>query len=173
MKLSFITPNKKSILSPITKAWLICFVASALMIAGFWGLLDLQSSNFMRYSEEFESKIHAQQSIQNTLKGRLDFLQTQLEMLQTIKDQNSSLTNAIKNLFDLIPEQITINAISLTEDALTIKGITPSKELYIFLLETPLKAIFSDSRVDFFVLPSGWYNFVSVSKINPIYKGEQ
>ncbi|MCE3047232.1 hypothetical protein [Helicobacter kayseriensis] len=168
MRLSFITPNKKSLISSTTASWLLCFIASTLVIIGFWTLLEIQSKSFERYSQDFEQNIKHQQNIQSTLNQELDFLNSQLEMLKNINQQNISLINATKNLFDLIPDQITINSIALTDDMLTLKGITPSKELYIFLLGTPLKAIFSESRVDFFVLPSGWYNFVSVSKIIPI-----
>lgn len=131
-------------------------------------LLELQSRNFIHSVQNFENNIDHQKAVQQSLSQEMIFLNSQLQILQDIKQKNNSLVGAINNLFELIPEQITINTISLDHDTLTLKGITPSKELYIFLLEAPLKAIFSESKVDFFVLPSGWYNFVSVSKVIPI-----
>lgn len=172
MKLSFISPNRKFFLSAIAQAWVACFIASILVIAMIWFLLDWQIERFLQYSKQIQQQIKQEQSHQDTLNQRLSFLQLQIQKIQEAQQQNTSLTNAIQNLFDLIPEQITINSISLSDQSLIIKGITPSKELYTFLLDPSLKAIFSQSRVNFFILPSGWYNFVSVNKITSS-KGEQ
>lgn len=170
MNYSFISPLRKPIFSPITKAWALCFVASSLVIVGIYFLLKFQTQSFIDQSNNIDTQINQQASLKTDLTNRLNYLNTQLDEIRTIQEENTALINAIENLFGLIPDQITINSISLTNNELTIKGITPSKELYIFLLESPLRAIFSESKVDFFVLPSGWYNFISVSKI---IKGNQ
>lgn len=165
MHYSFISPLRKPIFSPITKSWILCFVVSAFILAGIVLLLNFQTKAFIDQSNDVDTKIDAQAVLKGKLTADLDYLNTQLDEIKTIQEENTALISAIENLFGLIPDQITINTISLTEDELTIKGITPSKELYIFLLESPLRAIFTESKVDFFVLPSGWYNFVSVSKM--------
>lgn len=165
MTFSFISPNRKVFFSAITQSWAACFIASTFVVVIIWFLLDWQIERFLQHSKQIQQKITKEQSYQHDLNQRLSFLQSQIQKLQEAKQQNTSLTNAVQNLFDLIPEQITINSISLTDQSLIIKGITPSKELYTFLLDPSLKAVFSQSRVDFFVLPSGWYNFVSVNKI--------
>lgn len=170
MNYSFISPLRKPIFSPITKAWALCFVASSLVIVGIYFLLKFQTQSFIDQSNNIDTQINQQASLKTDLTDKLNYLNTQLDEIRTIQEENTALINAIENLFGLIPDQITINSISLTNNELTIKGITPSKELYIFLLESPLRAIFSESKVDFFVLPSGWYNFISVSKI---IKGNQ
>lgn len=171
MKLSFISPNRKFFLSSIAQSWVACFIASILVVVMIWFLLDWQIERFLQYSKQIQQQIKQEQSHQDILNQNLSFLQLQIQKIQEAQQQNISLTNAIQNLFELIPEQITINSISLTSQSLIIKGITPSKELYTFLLDPSLKAIFSQSRVNFFILPSGWHNFVSVNKINP-NKGE-
>ena len=51
-----------------------------------------------------------------------------------------------------------------------MRGLTPSKEVYKFLLEAPLRAVFTQTRVEFYPLTSGWFNFVSVSKTHPALK---
>lgn len=170
MNYSFISPLRKPIFSPITKAWALCFFASGLVIVGIYFLLKFQTQSFIDQSNNIDTQINQQASLKTDLTDKLNYLNTQLNEIRTIQEENTALINAIENLFGLIPDQITINSISLTNNELTIKGITPSKELYIFLLESPLRAIFSESKVDFFVLPSGWYNFISVSKI---IKGNQ
>lgn len=165
MRLSFISPNRKFFLSAITQSWIACFIASTLVVGMVWFLLDWQIERFLQHSKQIQQQIKQEQSYQNTLNDQLSFLELQIKKIQEGQQQNTSLTNAIGNLFELIPEQITINSISLSDESLVIKGITPTKELYTFLLDPPLKAIFSQSRVGFFILPSGWYNFVSVNKI--------
>lgn len=165
MHYSFISPLRKPIFSPITKSWILCFVVSAFIIVGIVMLLKFQTQTFIDQSNEVDIKIDQQTILKSNLTADLNYLNTQLNEIKTIQAENAALISAIENLFGLIPDQITINTISLTENELTIKGITPSKELYIFLLESPLRAIFTESKVDFFVLPSGWYNFVSVSKM--------
>lgn len=165
MHYSFVPPLSKPIFSPITKSWILCFFVSGAIIVGILFLLNFQTQAFIDQSNAIDTKIDNQAQIKDNLTNNLDYLNTQLDEIQTIQQENTALIGAIENIFGLIPDQITINTISLTENELTIKGITPSKELYIFLLESPLRAIFTESKVDFFVLPSGWYNFVSVSKI--------
>lgn len=173
MNFSFISPNPKKLFSNTTRSWFFCFVFSALSLLGVWKILDFQSDYFTKRAQELKLKITQKQNVQNNLIRQFEFLNLQIQKSQEIQAENTALTSAIKNLFDLIPEQITINSITLTDKILTLKGITPSKELYVFLLETPLKAIFLESKVDFFVLPSGWYNFVSVNKIDPTAQGAQ
>lgn len=172
MRLSFISPNQKFFFSAIAQSWIACFIASTLVIGITWFLLDWEIERSFRYSKQIQQQIKQQQSYQNTLNDQLSFLKLQVQKIQGGQQQNTSLTNAITNIFELIPEQITINLISLSNESLIIKGITPTKELYTFLLDPSLKAIFAQSRVDFFILPSGWYNFISVSKITP-NKGNQ
>ncbi len=172
MTFSFISPNRKILFSSTTRSWLLCFFCSFLSLMFVWKILDFQANRFEQRSQEIQKNIIQKQDAQNIFLQQLNFLNSQLQALQDTQKENRSLTTAVKNLLDLIPEQITIHSIALTDQALTIKGITPSKELYTFLLETPLKAIFLESKVDFFVLPSGWYNFVSVNKIDPNTQGE-
>ena len=82
------------------------------------------------------------------------------------KNYNNEVQQSLLNLFTLIPDQITITQIKLEEEKLTLKGITPTRELYSFLLQAPLRSIFTTSRVDFFPLPNGWFNFTSISVLN-------
>ena len=65
-----------------------------------------------------------------------------LNFKEYITYQNSILKESIENLFDLIPEQITLNKIQMEQYQLTLYGTTPSKQIYAFLLEVPLRSIF-------------------------------
>lgn len=165
MIFSFTAPSHKPIFSPITKAWLTCFFASFLVVLMVFLMLGEQTRSMIDQSNLIDTEINNQGNVKSNLQSKIQYLDSQIQQISTIKQENTALLTGLENLFGLIPEQITINTISLSNEALIIKGITPSKELYLFLLESPLRAIFNESNVDFFVLPSGWFNFVSVSKI--------
>lgn len=165
MTFSFTTPAYKPIFSPITKSWMACFFASFLVVLMVFFMLGEQTQSMVDQSNTIDTEIDRQGVVRSNLQSKIQYLETQIQQISTIKQENTALLNGLENLFGLIPEQITVDTISLNNDSLTIKGITPSKELYLFLLESPLRAIFNESHVDFFVLPSGWYNFVSVNKI--------
>ncbi len=84
--------------------------------------------------------------------------------------QNQLLKDGLSNLLGLIPDQIVVKSIELDYNTLAMRGLTPSKEVYKFLLEAPLRAVFTQTKVEFFPLMSGWFNFVSVSKTNSTLK---
>jgi hypothetical protein len=46
-----------------------------------------------------------------------------------------------------------------------MSGITPTKDIYKYLLEIPLKSIFESSEVDFYFTKNGQYKFNSISII--------
>ncbi|WP_279127829.1 hypothetical protein, partial [Helicobacter winghamensis] len=100
-----------------------------------------------------------------SLQKQLISEQEKVQFAEYITHQNTLLKESVENLFGLIPEQITLNKIQMEQYQLTLYGTTPSKQIYTFLLEVPLRSIFHQSRADFYMLPNGWYNFVSVSKL--------
>ncbi len=122
---------------------------------------------FMRQNEK--AAIEMQQQMLKEIKEYQEMMIIEEEKVQFetyIASQNNMLKDSVENLFDLIPEQITLNKIQMEQYQLTLYGTTPSKQIYTFLLEVPLRSIFNQSRADFYMLPNGWYNFVSISKLN-------
>ena len=113
-----------------------------------------------------EDNMDAQDEKISIINKNTEQLQYEINLEQINKNYNYELQNALSKLFDLIPDQITITQISLEEDKLILKGITPTREIYSFLLQAPLKSIFTTSRVDFFPLPNGWFNFTSISTLD-------
>lgn len=115
-----------------------------------------------------QASIAEQKTLLDEIKQHQESLiveQEKVHFQEYITQQNLMLKESIENLFDLIPEQITLNKIQMEQYQLILYGTTPSKQIYTFLLEVPLRSIFHQSRADFYMLPNGWYNFVSVSKL--------
>ena len=71
----------------------------------------------------------------------------------------------MKNLFDLVPDQITLKKVEMDRNSLVLYGVTPTQDAFNFLLAAPLKSIFHTSQTTFYLSPQGWYNFVSTNKI--------
>jgi hypothetical protein len=84
---------------------------------------------------------------------------------ERITTQNSVLKDSITNLFDLIPQRITLSEASLLENGLILHGITPNKDIYNFMLQAPLRSIFHKTYSSFYPLSNGWLRFVSTNYI--------
>jgi hypothetical protein len=95
----------------------------------------------------------------------MEYLLRQKSLGEEIFSSNILLKDSMKNLFDLVPDQITLSRVIIKKDSLIIYGKTPTKDSFNFLLSAPLKSIFSTSNTMFYLTSQGWYNFVSTNKI--------
>lgn len=163
MKYSFTAVQPKRIFSKIVKIWWFYIFLSVFLIGAFSINLKIQTGQSIKNSKDMVQKqdfyYQQIQKVQSNQK-RLEY-----ELL-VIKDDitdNMLVKDAIDNLLNLIPDQITISLIEIKDQSLVIKGNTPSKEVFRYLLQDPLKAIFGESKVSFFMLSNGGYEFVSES----------
>jgi hypothetical protein len=46
---------------------------------------------------------------------------------------------------------------------LILYGETPTKDIYEFMLQAPLRSIFHHTYTSFYPTQNGWYNFVSTN----------
>lgn len=161
---SFIRPQKKHIISKLSKIWIFYSIASVAVLAAYIGVVESQKLYMQIQTEENIQRKHNYENQIALAQKELATSQDKSAFAEQIQAQNARITKTILNLFDLTPDQITLNSIEMQTDRLILKGVTPSKEIYSFLLEAPLRSIFHESRVDFFPLANGWFNFVSVSR---------
>ena len=165
MNYSFTQPGRKTLLKKVSRIWWGYIFLTLFIFVGFVAILKIQGY-FMQQNAQIS--ITKQKILLDEIKQYQEALiieQDKVNFKEYITYQNSILKESIENLFDLIPEQITLNKIQMEQYQLTLYGTTPSKQIYAFLLEVPLRSIFNQSRADFYMLPNGWYNFVSVSKL--------
>lgn len=165
MNYSFTQPGRKTLLKKVSRIWWGYIFLTLFIFVGFVAILKIQGY-FMQQNAQIS--ITKQKILLDEIKQHQEALiieQDKVNFTEYIAYQNSILKESIENLFDLIPEQITLNKIQMEQYQLTLYGTTPSKQIYAFLLEVPLRSIFNQSRADFYMLPNGWYNFVSVSKL--------
>lgn len=171
MHYSFTVARPKQIFSKIVKIWWFYIFVSLVIMFGFSFNLDLQTQE---RKSEIQKLLKNQEFYQDQItkiSQDKDRLQFELGAIKNGETNNAIIKSAIDNLLSIIPDQITINLIEIQKDALMIRGNTPSKEVFRYLLQDPLKAIFGESYVSFYKLSNGGYEFVSESKANQFLTG--
>ncbi|WP_301193634.1 hypothetical protein [Helicobacter japonicus] len=156
---SFIRPKPKSIFKRYTKIWFAYTLLAVICVFSFAKVLERQSIAKINEQTQIEEKIQHTKLKAIVVKDYIERLDYEVKLGEEIELQNKMLQEGLSNLLKLIPDQIVATSIELDYNMLAMKGITPSKEVYKFLLEAPLRAIFTQTRVDFYPLMSGWFNF--------------
>ena len=148
-----------------TKVWLT-FIASVFMLLNIFNLFVVyKSSDFIRDTKELDTTREILEKKIDDTDKKIDFILRQKAVAEEVYANNIILKDSIKNLFDLVPDQITLNRVIMKKDSLVIYGVTPTKDVYNFLLAAPLKSIFHTTDTMFYLTNEGWYNFVSTNKI--------
>jgi hypothetical protein len=104
------------------------------------------------------------------LRKKIIYIEKQKQLAEDVATQNSVLKDSMKNLFDLVPERITLSKAILKEKGLILYGITPNKEVYEFMLQAPLRSIFQKTYTSFYPAENGWLHFVSTNYMEDQHK---
>ena len=146
---SFIKPRSKYGFDSITYIWLAFLVFVSIVLISFGVYINFKNKNFDNYVLDYKNKILLlKREKEETSKRIFRYKEIQKDYLSA-KKTNQSIENALKNLFMLIPNQIKINKLYMSENELKIYGTTDSPKTYKLLLEPSLKSIFDESRVGF------------------------
>lgn len=165
MRLSFTVPRKKHFFLMFTKVWIV-FILLVIVLLGVFNLFVLfKTADFKTSAANLEKQRKILESSIDVVDKKIGFILRQKAIAEEIYANNTILKDSMKNLFDLVPDQITLNKVLMEKDALIIYGVTPTKDTYNFLLAAPLKSIFHTSNTVFYLTQDGWYNFVSTNKI--------
>lgn len=161
--LSFITPKKKKFLDVESKILIAFAVIILVLIVGFSIFLSVKGFSRSSSVDTMQEEITAMQKEIKAFTyetGQIKELELKADEVYTT---NELLKSSIKNLFDLVPDQITLTKSIMEKNRLVLYGMTPTKEVYNFMLLSPLKSIFHENRTTFYALENGWYRFVSVN----------
>jgi len=167
VRYSFIEPKAKPLVSSFSKIWIlfISFVSLLLILFGLFLLYKIHSYKIGAIKTK-NDRVLLEKKINNK-DDYIKYLLRQKSLGEEIYTRNTLLKNSMKNLFDLVPDKITLNRVIIKKDSLIIYGKTPTKDTFNFLLSAPLKSIFNTSNTIFYLSANGWYNFVSTNKITP------
>ena len=165
MRFSFIRPRKKHFFTMFTKVWLIFITFIFILLNVFNIFVIYKNSDYKSSTIELNTKRAMLEKNIDSIDEKIGFILRQKAVAEEIYANNIILKDSIKNLFDLVPDQITLKRVIMEKNSLVIYGVTPTKDTYDFLLAAPLKSIFHTSNTIFYLTDEGWYNFVSTNKI--------
>jgi hypothetical protein len=162
---SYIKPQKKT---PLTKD--VILIITFFSISFF---LLFATYAFLFYKEyKFESDLKAIAQKKEYYANSIDSMKSSIQTIEKeagfagkIHTTNSVLKDSIANLFDLVPDRITLSKAQIQKNGLILYGVTPNKEIYEYMLEAPLRSIFAHTHTSFYQLDNGWLHFVSTNHL--------
>ncbi|MBU0631047.1 hypothetical protein KKA17_00205 [bacterium] len=166
MTYSYIKPRAKKIVSAELQLVLTFFTISIVMLSLTYGFLKLKIFTFEQSIARIEEKKVDLNDAIVKMQHQIYIIEKESDKAEKISTENSVLKESIKNLFDLVPERITLSQVELKKDALIMYGVTPTKQIYEFLLQAPLRSIFNNTYTSFYQLENGWLSFVSTNTID-------
>ena len=166
MQYSFIRPRPKQLVSPEMKLVLTFFSMSLVMLVSTYLFLVLKQFAFSSEIENLKNEALTLQQEITQLESKIVFIDKQAAHAEQVFTTNTVLKESIKNLFDLVPERITLSQAQLDHDKLVLYGVTPNKDVYEFLLHAPLRSIFHRTYSSFYPIENGWYRFVSTNYLD-------
>lgn len=163
MRHSYINPRKKTILTQEFQLTFLFFGITLFMLLSTYIFLLFKD---YRFHEEIRSVTQNRVELNNQIgemKKEIAYIEKQSALSEKIKTKNSVLKDSITNLFDLIPDRITLSQAKLLHNGLILYGITPNKDIYNFMLQAPLRSIFNNTYSSFYPQKNGWLKFVSTN----------
>ena len=163
MKYSYIKPRKKTPITPELQIIFTFFAITLLMLFLTYAFLLYKDYTFEKDRHSIiEHKKELKVSIKK-MEKQISFIQKQKALAEKIFTQNMVLKDSIANLFDLVPQRITLSHAKLLRNGLILYGITPNKDVYNFMLQAPLRSIFHKTYSSFYPAKNGWLMFVSTN----------
>jgi len=164
LKYSFTQPAKKELIDTTVKMWIAFIFFVTVFLFAFDLLIKYRIDSLNEKREQNIASIEKFKKEIDRLRNDIAFLNKEKSVAEDIYASNTILKNSIKNLFDLVPDQITLSRVIMQKNSLALYGITPSKDTFNFLLGSPLRSIFQSSNTIFYLNDNGWYRFVSINK---------
>ena len=163
MKYSYITPRKKSFFTKDFQLMFTFFNVTFLMLFVTYIFLLFRSYQFDSRAQEIVlMKVETSKSIEK-MELYTDKVTKEYLFAENIFTANSVLKDSITNLFDLVPNRITLSQAKLLENGLILYGITPNEDVYNFMLAAPLRSVFNRTYSSFYPAQNGWLRFVSTN----------
>ncbi len=166
MKYSYIKPRPKSVFTLEVKLLSTFFSISFLMLFMTYAFLLFKDYSFEKSLKSIEKRDTQLHTSLAKMKEQIVYIEKERALAQSIQTENTVLKDSITNLFDLVPPRITLSTAMLGKKSLILKGITPNKDVYNFMLQAPLRSIFHETYSSFYPAGNGWMYFVSTNYID-------
>lgn len=166
MKYSLITPRAKKVISGELKLAVFFFMVSIAMVVGTYVFLSYKTYEFKSQHATIGTRIEKLNENTRSVEINIKNVEIAVGTHENIATNNIVMRDSIRNLFDLVPDKITLTRAELGEKSLVLSGITPSKETYEFLLQAPLRSIFHRTYTSYYPDKNGWYRFTSTNYLD-------
>ena len=166
MRHSFIKARPKHLVSWELKVLLIFFSVIFTLLVLTYMYLKLEIYIFEDEANNAKVTTISLHNARKKMEERIEYIKIEANRAKIIYTDNKLLCDSIKNLFDIIPDKITLSKAILSKNSLKLYGKTPSKEIYQFRLLAPLRSIFDRSFTSYYQKSNGWINFVSTNYID-------
>jgi len=163
MKYSFIAPRPKRLISGELRQAIFFFTISIVMIVSAYGFLVYKVHLFKQEHQVFGETLTQLEHSKEELNKKITIIELEVRKSEDITTQNALTKESIRSLFDLVPDAITLTKAHLDQNSLILYGETPTQDVYEFMLQAPLRAIFHRTYTSFYPAQNGWYNFVSTN----------
>ncbi len=166
MRRSFIKPRSKSVITAQLRLVLFFFGITLLMLVGTYGFLFYKTHSFSQKTADARERINDYSQSISDFEKEILFIDKKFTQAEQIYTSNTISKESIKNLFDLVPDRITLTQAELDKNKLILYGVTPNKDIYEFMLHAPLRSIFHRTYSSFYPLENGWFRFVSTNYLD-------
>ncbi len=166
MKYSYIKSRKKSLFTPEMQLLSVFFGITISMLIFTYAFLLFKD---YRFTQDKINIIQQRESVNveiEDMEDKIAFILQESTLSESIFTKNTVLKDSISNMFDLVPERITLSEAKLLENGLILYGITPNRDVYNFMLQAPLRSIFHRTYSSFYPAQNGWLRFVSTNYID-------
>lgn len=163
MKHSFISPRPKVLLSSELKLVLFFFFITIVMLFSTYLFLIYKTYDFKGDQVELVQKQADLKKSLIEIERQIDIINKEVKVAEQVSTDNTVMKESIRNLFDLVPNEITLDRAELDNTSLILYGITPNKDTYSYMLQAPLRSIFHRTYTSFYPSENGWYRFVSTN----------
>lgn len=161
MRHSFISPRPKRLISGELRLVLFFFIVTIMMLVGTYLFLQYKTYAFVYERESVSQKQSALNKAINEMEERIILIEAEVKTADQVTTENTVMKESIRNLFDLVPDDITLDKAELDASSLILYGMTPNKDTYEYMLHAPLRSIFHRTYTSFYPIENGWYRFVS------------
>ena len=166
LKYSYIEPRKKILISAEVGLILSFFAMLFIFIIGVIIYLSFKIDMFDSKKVAFNHQIEQTKYYTESIAQDINIINSSTLLSAKLQQKNLFFLKSVKNLLELVPDQITLSKLEMEKSKLTIYGVTPTKDIYNLLMLAPLRSIFDQSYTSFFIQENGWYKFVSYNSMD-------
>lgn len=166
MRYSYIKPRKKTVFTKDLQLLFSFFGVTLFMLFSTYAFLIFKDYRFAQELLEIKEQKERYRDNISKMDIQIAYIEKQSLFSEKIFTKNSVLRDSINNLFDLVPQRITLSEAKISQNSLILYGITPNRDVYNFMLQAPLRSIFHRTYSSFYPAQNGWLRFVSTNYID-------